>query len=596
VATTAHASKTLRHGTIAAGLRCYDHPMPARFGLRCVISLLTVSAVAQQAESGSLDGLLKDGASLSRQADYAHAIPILLRAKQLAPQNYFANLLLGEDLLRSGHPLNAVAPLRIAAAVRADDETAEGYLGEAEEAQGNFALAAEAFQAAVARSPNSEHALVGWADYCLDRFRALGLWLRSSARGVAALLRVQAQGTPSGTPAREQLLQQAAAADPQQVGIWGELGMAQAEIGMHTDAETSLTTALQRQPHDSSTWKLEALKAAAQGHWSEAESRLQALAGRSHAELRRALVEWPRALIPKQDVSGAIWQCLREGSTDCPTPKNASAGRGISNPETLFTEERWEQLAAGPPPKTDKGPLWFHRGVALAQIGDCPQAIPSLERGLKEGAEAAGYWLIVCYASDAGHATAKLAAQNKEVAVHRIRGDILLSMKGDASAANTEYDEALRLRPNDPDLLEKSAEAYLTLGDLDHAQQTGQAALTEDPNRETTLQLLVRAAMNQRDYQAALRVLDQLQKMEPEDPWTRVQMGTAYAQTDHPQDAVHLLEPALAAGYPDERGALHALLAGQLRKLGREQEAKSAAEQAVRLANAFQEHSPKSQP
>jgi tetratricopeptide (TPR) repeat protein len=570
--------------------------MPARFGLRCVISLLTVSALAQQTESGSLDGLLKDGALLSRQADYAHSIPILRRAKQISPQNYQANLLLGEDLLRSGHPSDAVAPLRIAATVRADDETAERFLGEAEEAQSNFALAAEAFQAAAARSPDSEHGLVSWADYCIDRFRSLGLWLRSTPRGVAALLRVQAQGTPSGTPAREQLLQQAAAADPQQVGVWGELGMAQAEIGMQTDAETSLTTALERQPHASSTWKLEALKAAAQGHWNVAESRLQALGARSHAELQRALAEWPQALIPKQDVRGAIWQCLREGSTDCPIKTTGLVGRVASNPETLFTEERWEELAAVPPPKTDQASLWFRHGVALAQIGDCPKAIPSLERGLKEGAEAAGYWLIVCYGSEAGHATAQLAAQNKEAAVHRIRGDILLSMKGDPSAANGEYGEALRLKPNDPDLLEKSAEAYLALGDLEHAQQAGEAALSEDPNRETTLRLLVRVAMNQRDYQAALRVLDRLQKMEPEDAWTHVQMGTAYAQTDRPQDAVHSLEPVLAAGYPDEKGALHALLAGQLRKLGREQEAKSAAEEAIRLANAFQEHSPKSQP
>ena len=44
------------------------------------------------------------------------------------------------------------------------------------------------------------------------------------------------------------------------------------------------------------------------------------------------------------------------------------------------------------------------------------------------------------------------------------------------------------------------------------------------------------------------------------------------------------------AGYPDERGALHALLAGQLRKLGREQQAKTAADEAIKLANAFQEH------
>ncbi len=552
--------------------------------------------MAQQADSGSLDGLLKDGALLSRQADYAHAIPILLRARQLAPQNYLANLLLGEDLLRSGHPSSALAPLQTAAAVRADDETAEGYLGEAEQAQGKFSLAAEAFQAAVARSPNSEHSLVGWADDCLDRFRALGLWLRSSPRGTAALLRVQAQGTPSGTPAREQLLRQAAAADPQQSGIWGELGMAQAELGMHADAEASLAIALKQQPNASSTWKLKALKAAAQGRWSEGDSRLQALGGRSAVELQRALAEWPRALVPGPEVSGVIWQCLREGSTSCPIKADESKSRSTSNPAMLFAEERWEQLAAMPPPATDQSSLWFHRGVALGHIGDCPRAIPALERGLKDGAEAAGYWLIVCYGSEAGQAAAQLAAQNKEAAVHRIQGDILLSMKGDASAAQAEYGQGLVLRPNDPDLLEKSAEAYLALGVMEQAQKAAQAVLAEDPYRETTLQLLARVAMNQRDYPEALRVLDKLLQMEPEDPWTRVETGTAYAQTDRPQDAVRYLEPALAAGYADEKGALHALLASQLRKLGREQEAKSAAAEAVRLANAFQQHSPKSQP
>jgi predicted RNA polymerase sigma factor len=82
--------------------------------------------------------------------------------------------------------------------------------------------------------------------------------------------------------------------------------------------------------------------------------------------------------------------------------------------------------------------------------------------------------------------------------------------------------------------------------------------------------------------------------MDPDDPWTRVQQGVAYAQTGHPEDAVRYLEPALQAGYPDERGALHALLAGQLRKLGREQQARSAADEAIRLANAFQEHAPTS--
>ena len=243
-----------------------------------------------------------------------------------------------------------------------------------------------------------------------------------------------------------------------------------------------------------------------------------------------------------------------------------------------------------PPPAAAQTAAWFWRGVALAEMGDCARAIPSLERGLKDGTELAGYWLIVCYGSEAGQAAAQLVAQSKQAAVHRIQGDILLSMKGDATGAEKEYAEALRLRPKDPDVLVKSAEAYMTLGDMDRARQAAQEVLTEDPHQQPALRLMVRIATNERDYPEALEVLDKMASMDPGDPWTRVQQGVAYAQTGHPEDAVRYLEPALGAGYPDERGALHALLAGQLRKLGREQQAKTAADEAIKLANAFQEH------
>jgi tetratricopeptide (TPR) repeat protein len=564
--------------------------MWARFGLQCLIALLTVRLAAQQASPGSLDTLLKDGSSLSKQADYAHAIPVLLRAKKLAPENYSANLLLGLDFLRNGHPADALEPLRVAAQVRPNDEMADGYLGEAEKAQGDFALAAEAFEDAAGRAPNSERALLGWADYSLERFRALGLWLRSSQRGTAALLRVQAEGTANGTTQRESLLQKAAEGDPDQSGVWGELGIAQLELGMQAEAETSLKTAQERQPNASSTWKLEALMAAARGSWSESESRLLALGGRSPVELRSALSQWPQGLIPGPNVPGDVWQCIREHATSCQVKTEAPESAGPLTAETLFAQERWEQLAAMPPPATGQGSSWFWRGVALGKIGDCAQSIPSLERGLEQGKEAAAYWLIVCYGSVVGHAAAQLAAQGKEAAVHQIRGDILLSMKGDASGAAAEYTQALELRPKDPDLLEKRAQAYIAQGEMEQARQNAQAALAVDPHRELALQLLVRIAMSERDYPQALAALGKLARMEPDDNWTRVQLGTADAQTGHPQDAVRYLQPVLMAGYPDEKGALHALLAGQLRKLGREQEAKVAADEAVRLANAFEEH------
>ena len=420
--------------------------MSARFGSRFLIAFLALSSAAQQTKSGDLESLLADGARPQPSKQTMHTRSRYWSGQQvlrlvIIKPTYSWEWICCEVGIRQMH----IAPLRIAAEAH-DDETAEGYLGEAENAQDEFALAAEAFESAATRSPNSEQALVGWAEFSLERFRVLGLWLRSSDRGKAALLRIQAEGTPHGTPQREELLQHAAEADPEQSGIWGELGIAQAEIGKRTEAVASLKTASERQPDASSTLKLEALITAAQGNWTEAENRLLALGDRSHVELQRTLAEWPQGLVPDHDVPGPIWQCLREHSTNCPIKPKPLKNGAASSAAKLFAEGRWDQLAAMPPPAAGQGSAWFWRGVALAEMGDCARAIPSLERGLKDGTELAGYWLIVCYGSEAGHAAAQLVAQSKEAAVHRIQGDILLSMKGDATGAEKEYAEALRLR------------------------------------------------------------------------------------------------------------------------------------------------------
>ncbi len=61
----------------------YHRRMLARFGSRFLIAFVALSSAAQQTKSGDLEALLKDGAALSQQADYAHAIPLLERAKSL---------------------------------------------------------------------------------------------------------------------------------------------------------------------------------------------------------------------------------------------------------------------------------------------------------------------------------------------------------------------------------------------------------------------------------------------------------------------------------------------------------------------------------
>jgi predicted Zn-dependent protease len=92
-------------------------------------------------------------------------------------------------------------------------------------------------------------------------------------------------------------------------------------------------------------------------------------------------------------------------------------------------------------------------------------------------------------------------------------------------------------------------------------------------------------AMSERDYAEALVRLKQQMAISPKDDWAHVQLGVAYGQLGHPEEAQRYLGPELSAGYPDPKGALHAMLATALRKMGRDVEAKKAASEAARLAS-----------
>lgn len=454
----------------------------------------------------------------------------------------------------------------------------------------DYAGAAEAFQKASAIAPRSAEAWMKWADFSLERFRVLDLQLRSTQSGMAVVLRLEAEGLHSGPETREELLLQSATADPEQQGIWGELGVEQVESGKLQEAATTLKTAQERQPENLSTLRLEAMMAAAQGDWPGAEKRLLELGGRSPREFGRAGQNWPKNLVPQKQAKSGIWHCVGTGTSECPIKIAFPDDQIAKTEEQLFAEERWEQLGALPEPPSEATAAWFRRGAALAELNDCARAIPALERGLDVGAETAAYWLELCYASEAERAVTRLGELGDQVAFHRVRGDFLVRVKGDMQAATEEYVKARELQPRDALLAERLAQAYENIGDMQRAKTAAQEALALDSRRGVSLRLLALIAMNERDYPNALESLNKLLALQPNNGWTRVQLGIAYAQSGKPQEALANLQPALAAGYPDERGALHAMLAGVLRKLGREQEAQSAAAESDRLSNLFQQH------
>lgn len=246
-------------------------------------------------------------------------------------------------------------------------------------------------------------------------------------------------------------------------------------------------------------------------------------------------------------------------------------------------------------------------GIAVAQrlqqgathpdrVVGCPAMLAPFERKLairhpRLDTEVA-YQLSVCYALEAGRAEQQLQTGAQDLAaVHQLRGDVLLRLKNDAVAAEAEYRQAVAIHPNDPGLLESMAEAQLAAGEPAAAEASAKAALAIDPHRREALRTLAELAMNNRDYDRALPPLRQLVAEVPGDQAAAVELARALAETGEPAEALRILAPALAAGYPDEKGALHALMAHSLRKLGRKDEAVVAETEARRLSDAFQTRS-----
>jgi predicted Zn-dependent protease len=388
--------------------------------ISCACICLATASLTRGQEAAQPQGLLKQGYGLHQQARFTEAVTVLEKARTLAPEDYFINLLLGIDLLRAGRTEAAISPLKAAARLRPREEFPEDYLAEAEATLHRPALAVEAYQKALQRGSNSETALEAWAGFCLERFRQIAEQLRSSPGGVSIARRLEANRGAAATcsapiPVLEQRL------------------------------------ALQRNP--------------------------------------------------------------AEGNT--------------------------------------------------------------------------AYDLSVCYAAAASAAAGELQAKAEDPgALHRLRGDVLLRLKNDPAAAESEYQQAILQRPGDPLLLSHLAEAQLAAGKSDAAESSARAALAIDPHQKAALHTLSAIALANRDYQHALGWLNALAAQDPRDPEVQAQLGRALAQLGQPQQAVVSIESALHAGYADQNGALHALLASVFRKLGREQDSARAEAEARRLSAA----------
>ncbi len=565
--------------------------------LRILVFLVVLGCCFNLAVGQDTKALLQSAFDLHQKGRFSEALPLLQRAYAKDPDDYFVNLLLGIDSLRTGQTKGAVPFLKKASQLRPKEEIPLDYLGEAYARQDIYGDAAEAYMKAMRVAPGSADSSVAFVDFALTRFAAMSERLRGSRKGLAAEYRLRALALSEKDAARVSLLQRAADLDAEAPGIWSDMARASLVSDNLEDAERYLRRALEANPNDQVAWILEAQLSAQRSDWQQASERLNAVAQHSAGLLSEAVEQWPAELQPppSSKLSGPaakFLSCVRDEKSPC---EFAPTSRSLSQSATaLYREQRWEQITKLPSPPSTQTEAWFRRGVAFAKLEECQQAISSLEHGLSKMApEVYGMFLLSwCYSREAGRsARAVQQSGGDDAPVHMMRGDILLRLHAKPDLAVSEYQLALEKNPHDPAVLERLAEAQFGSGKIEAARQSAEAALKIDPQRLTAKRTLAKIAMEERDYGSAVPYLKELTIRNPQDLTMRIELAKAYAQTGANGDALRNLAPVLQQGYPDEKGSLHYLLGTILKKMGRTTDADRAFATATQLSEAFQQKS-----
>lgn len=276
---------------------------PNRFcAIRLVvaIAILSASGIAQVHRSppptADFQSLLHQGFELHEKSDFGRAIPLLRSAYRIQPGDYFVNLLLGIDLLRTGQSADAIRFLRMAAKIKPREEFPHEYLGEAEASRGHFAEAAAAYIQATRVAPESSQATITLADFGLDRFAKIALDLRSSRKGLAADYRLQALANSANHSSQLELLARAADLDEDAPGIWSEIALAQIAANDFEAARKSAARAVLHDSDDLRAWQVQTYIAAKDNDAKHVVDGLNAIAQRSLSALLQTLRDWPREL------------------------------------------------------------------------------------------------------------------------------------------------------------------------------------------------------------------------------------------------------------------------------------------------------------
>jgi tetratricopeptide (TPR) repeat protein len=192
-------------------------------------------------------------------------------------------------------------------------------------------------------------------------------------------------------------------------------------------------------------------------------------------------------------------------------------------------------------------------------------SLAQVEGVTKENAEAS-YWLARTYQAQGTEAYARLQQtfpDSWRACQLRAEGSAL---RGDFDDALKQFQAALQLRANEPELHEALGELYLDHHTDDAAAQSElEKALTLDPSRTRALYLLGRLYVQNKDNEKALPYLQRALRLQPDFIEANSLLGTVYVRLGQFAEAVPKLEKAAPS---DHYGNVHYQLYLAHRKLG----------------------------
>jgi tetratricopeptide (TPR) repeat protein len=554
-------------------------------------------------------------------SEYDLAVRHLTKALRERPNLLGPTVIVGMDYLKLGSPQKATPFLQSALKLDPSNREARQALASAFLGQENFRSAAEEFrQIAVLDSDKSE-AWFKLGHQYLDlaarlAYRGAHLY-RESAWGHRFLGDLLFQRDRWDDASKE--FRKALGTEPRQSGLHTSLGQTYLHAGKLQEAETEFRQELQLDSRNELAWLALANMQLAQG---QATGALESLGKvwEISPEFLAVQREFPSVDLPRQQAKDSLSR-LQDAPEGAAKHFLLAALYATANESALADRQwklfqadfsAWQQASNAPAgARADQDPCKAHRysrcvdslqtrkhltdserlllgktNFTLHQYEAAADALAQVQGASNENAEAS-YWLARTYQALGAETYARLQESFPgSWRTHQLRAEGY-ALRQDFDDALKEFQVALQLRPNEPELHEALGDLYLVNHSDDDAQGELEKALALDPARTHALYLLGRLYVQQRDNEKAVPYLQRALRLQPDLVEVSGLLGTAYVRLGQFANAVPKLEKAAPL---DHYGNVHYQLSLAYRKLGQTELAQKALARSQDLRRSSLEH------